>query len=86
MKEEVYRGTSLTKKKTRPGPYRRPVPRVLGESKGGGSPLWARYSCMPLYAHQHRCGVQGAGFRVQGSGFGASNRVRAHTHTHTHTY
>ena len=29
---ETYRGTSLTRKRTPLGPYRRPVPRVLGGS------------------------------------------------------
>jgi hypothetical protein len=32
----VYRVTSLIRKRTPPGPYRRPVPKVLRESKGGG--------------------------------------------------
>ena len=32
----AYMGTSLTRKRTPLGPYRRPVPRVLGGSKGGG--------------------------------------------------
>ena len=31
-----YRGTSLTRKRTSLGPYRRPMPRVLGGSQGGG--------------------------------------------------
>ena len=31
-----YRGTSLTRKRNPLGPYRRPVPRVLGGSYGGG--------------------------------------------------
>ena len=30
--EQVYRGTSLTRKRTPLGPYRRPMPRVLGGS------------------------------------------------------
>ena len=30
-----YRGTSLTRKRTLTGPYRRPMPRVIGGSKGG---------------------------------------------------
>ena len=40
----VYRGTSLMRKCTPLGPYRRPVPRVLGESEGGEHFLmgWAR--------------------------------------------
>ena len=36
-----YRGTSLTRKCTPLGPYRRPVTRVLG----GGVVLWTRYPC-----------------------------------------
>ena len=32
----VYRGTSHTRKRTPLGPYRRPLPRVLGGSQGGG--------------------------------------------------
>ena len=44
-----YRGTSLTRKRTPLGPYRRPMHRVLGESWGGprgvGVFLWARYPC-----------------------------------------
>jgi len=31
-----YRGTSLVRKRTPLGPYRRPMPRVLGWSSGGG--------------------------------------------------
>jgi len=30
-----FRGTSLTRKRTSLGPYRRPMPRVLGGSWGG---------------------------------------------------
>ena len=33
---EDYRGTSLTRKRTPLGPYRRPMPRVRGGSWGGG--------------------------------------------------
>ena len=33
---ELYRGTSLIRKRTPLGPYRRPMPRVLGWSQGGG--------------------------------------------------
>ena len=40
------RATSLTKKRTRLGPYRRPMPRVLGVSKGGGRFLMGE---VPLY-------------------------------------
>ena len=32
----AYRGTSLTRKRSPLGPYRRPMPRVLGGSKWGG--------------------------------------------------
>ena len=32
----AYRGTSLARKRTPQGPYRRPVPRVPRGSKGGG--------------------------------------------------
>ena len=31
-----YRGTSLARKRNPLGPYRRPMPRVVGESWGGG--------------------------------------------------
>ena len=31
-----YRGTSLIRKRTPLGPYRRPMPKVLGGSQGGG--------------------------------------------------
>ena len=43
-----YRGTSPTRKRTPLGPYRRPMPRVLGGSYGGGRflmsevPLWVK--------------------------------------------
>jgi hypothetical protein len=30
-----YRGTSLTRKRTPLGPYRRPMPRALGDFQGG---------------------------------------------------
>ena len=32
----VYRGTSLTRKRTPLGPYSRPMPRVVWVSQGGG--------------------------------------------------
>ena len=32
----VYRGTSLVRKRTPLGPYRRPIPKVLGGSEGDG--------------------------------------------------
>jgi len=41
-----YRGTSLIRKRTPLGPYRRPVPRVLGVSHGGGRFLMGE---VPLY-------------------------------------
>ena len=41
-----YRGTSLTGKRTPPGPYRRPMPRVLRGSWGGGRFLMGE---VPLY-------------------------------------
>ena len=44
-----YRGTALIRKRTPLGPYRRPMPRTLGESQGGwaffhrrGTPVNAR--------------------------------------------
>ena len=39
----VYGGTSVTRKHPPPGPYRRPMPRVLGGSLGVGVSSWARY-------------------------------------------
>ena len=39
----MYGGTSPTRKIIPLGPYRRPMPRVLGGSGGGF--LWARYPC-----------------------------------------
>ena len=41
-----YRGTSLERKRNPLGPYRRPMPRVLGVSKGGGRVLMGE---VPLY-------------------------------------
>ena len=41
----VYRGTSLTRKRTPLGPYRRPMPRILGGLGGVGVFLWARHPC-----------------------------------------
>ena len=43
----AYRGTSLIRKRTPLGPYRRPVPRVLGWSLGGGGCFLV--SEVPLY-------------------------------------
>ena len=34
--EPPYRGTSLARRRTPLGPYRRPMPRVLGGTQGGG--------------------------------------------------
>ena len=45
----AYRGTSLIRKRTPLGPYRRPTPRVLGGSQGGGRFLMGE---VPLYAVQ----------------------------------
>ena len=42
----LYRGTSLTRKRTPLGPYSRPMPRVLGGSWGGGRFLMGE---VPLY-------------------------------------
>ena len=42
----VYRGTSLLRKRTPLGPYRKPIPRVLGGSWGGGRFLMDE---VPLY-------------------------------------
>ena len=36
MRDMAYRGASLIRKRTPLGPYRRPMPRVLGESLGAG--------------------------------------------------
>jgi len=44
----TYMGTSLTRKRTPLGPYRRPVLRVLGESLGGMRFLMRE---VPLYRH-----------------------------------
>jgi hypothetical protein len=45
-----YRGTSLIRKRIPLGPYRRPMPRVLGGSLGGGRFLMSE---VPLYlAHK----------------------------------
>ena len=40
-----YRGTSLIRNRTPLGPYCRPMPRALKESRGGGLFLWVRYPC-----------------------------------------
>jgi len=44
--ELVYRGTSRIRKRTPLGPYRRPMPRVVGGSLGGGRFLMGE---VPLY-------------------------------------
>jgi hypothetical protein len=49
----VYRGTSLIRKCTRPGPYRRPMSRVLGGVLGG----WA----FSYWRSTPVTGVSGAG-------------------------
>ena len=41
----AYRVTSFTKERTSLGPYRRPMPRVLGGSWGVGGLSWAKYPC-----------------------------------------
>jgi len=47
---EYYIGTLLIRKRTTLGPYRRPMPRVLGGFQGGvGIFLWARFPC--TYVH-----------------------------------
>ena len=46
-----YRGTSLVRNRTPLGPYRRPMPRVLGGPGGVGAFLWARYPCMGNRMH-----------------------------------
>ena len=43
-----YRGTSLMRKRIPLGPFRRPVPRVLCGSQGGGRFLMGE---VPLYTH-----------------------------------
>jgi len=42
LRERSYRGKSLIRKRTPLRPYRRPMPRVVGRSWGGGRFLWAR--------------------------------------------
>ena len=49
-----YRGTSLIRKRPPLGPFRRPLPRVLGGSKGGGRFLMGE---MPLY-HKTCCFIK----------------------------
>ena len=46
-----YRGTSLTRKGTPLGPYRRPMPRVVGGLQGGGHFLMGE---VPLYTEAKR--------------------------------
>ena len=41
----VYRDTSLIRKRTPVGPYRRPMPESQGGPRGRGGFLWARYPC-----------------------------------------
>ena len=45
---ELCRGTSLARKRNPLGPYRRPMPRVLGGSLGGGRFLMGE---VPLLKH-----------------------------------
>jgi len=42
-----YRGTSIIRKRTHLGPYRRPMPTFLGVSHGGRCLLIGRYPCKP---------------------------------------
>ena len=61
-----YRGTSLMRKRTPLGPYRRPMPRVVGASQGNGCfpmvevPLYAARNDAPLGVLRRGC------FSVQG--------------------
>ena len=50
---QPYGGTSLVRKRTPLGPYRRPMPRVQGGSRRVGIFLWARYPCTlnPILQH-----------------------------------
>ena len=70
----VYRGASLTRKRTPLGPYRRPMPRIHGGSSEGGRFLMGKaflHSSMgevPLYSSlssdgvRHKRGLSGAAF------------------------
>jgi hypothetical protein len=49
--EPICRGNSLLRKRTPLGPYRRPMPRVLGGSSGGRHPLMGE---IPLYSQRPR--------------------------------
>ena len=49
FKVTPYRDTSLIRKRTPLGPYRRPMPRVLGGSQGGGCFLMGE---VPLYVQR----------------------------------
>ena len=52
-----YRGTLVTGKRTPLGPYRRPMSRVLGGSRGGGRFLMGE---VPLYSnHPEACDRMG---------------------------
>jgi len=45
----IYKGTSLIRKRTPLGPYRRPMPRVLWGSQGGGRfPMWRSTPASPF--------------------------------------
>ena len=50
-----YRGTSLIRKRTPLGPYRRPVPRVLGESWGGGAFSYERGTPVHILTRSREC-------------------------------
>ena len=45
VRELLYRGALLIRKRTSLGPYRRPMPRFLRGPGGIGVFLWARYPC-----------------------------------------
>jgi len=49
---KAYRGTSLTRKRTPLEPYRRPVPRVLEGSQGGGRFLMSEVPLCASPAHK----------------------------------
>ena len=62
----VYRGTPLKRKRSPLGPYRRPVPRVLGGSQGGGRFLMSEVPLQGLRIDGLWLTIQGLGFRVEG--------------------
>ena len=60
-----YRGTLLIRNSALLGPYRRPMPRVLGGSWGGGR---SRFGEVPLYGMSHESSGS-RGFELSGFGF-----------------